>query len=142
MTTLTIQTTIYQEAERARLLKDIATMQIELAQVQAELARCWARVSANNRHLFTLTFVGGQVVLLEVRGAADHEQARTVACNAIKRCRYAVTEGDQTGGNAHYFYCWCSIEAQAEPRRREQEQMHRRAAYHKSEAQEESFCRE
>ncbi len=105
MTTLT-QTITRQEEERARLRGDIATMQTELAQVQAELARCWARVSANNRHLFTLTFAGGQVALLDVRGAADQDQAHTIACNAIKRCRYVVTEGDQTGGNAHYFYYW------------------------------------
>ncbi len=105
MTTLTMLTT-RQEEERARLRGEIATMQTELAQVQAELARCWARVHANNRHTFTLTFAGGQVALLEVRGAADREQARTIACHAIKRCRYVVTEGDQTGGNAHCFYYW------------------------------------
>lgn len=105
MTTLTMLTT-RQEEERARLRGDIAAMQAELAQVQAELARCRARISANNQHLFTLTFVGGQVALLEVRGAANQEQAHTIACNAIKRCRYVVTEGDQTGGNAHSFYYW------------------------------------
>lgn len=106
MSTLTIQTITRQEEERARLQGDIATMQTELAQVQAELARCRAQISANNQHLFTLTFAGGQVALLEVRGAADYEQARTIACHAIKRCRYAVTEGDQTGGNAHSLYYW------------------------------------
>jgi len=122
--------TTRQKEERARLLRGIARMQTELAQEQAELARCWARIYANNWHTFTLTFAGGQVALLEVRGAADQKQARALAQDAIKTCRYTITDGDTTNGQAHYLYHWCSIEAQVEPRRREQEQMHRRAAYH------------
>lgn len=78
MSTLTMQMTS-QDQERERLLHDIAVMQMELAQVQAELARCWARVHATNRHTFTLTFQRGEVALLEVRGAADQDQARAIA---------------------------------------------------------------
>lgn len=111
MTTSTNMTT-HQQEERVRLLNEIARLQSELVRVRAELARVRTRVFASNRHTFTLTFVGGQVALLDVRGAANSEQAHTIACNAIKRCRYVVTEGDQTGGNAHSFYHWCSVEAQ------------------------------
>ena len=115
MSTL-IATMTRQDQERARLLDVIARLQTEIAQVQAEIARTWARVSAYNRHTFTLTFVGGQVALFEVRGATNQEQARTIASQAIKTCSYSVTDGDQTGGNAHCFYYWCSSEAQTASR--------------------------
>ena len=111
MTTLT-PTMTRLDQERARLLDVITTLQTEIAQVRAELARTWARVYASNRHTFTLTFAGEQVALLEVRGAANHEQARTIASHAIKRCQYSVTDGDTTNGQAHCFYYWCSVEAQ------------------------------
>lgn len=107
---------IRQDQERARLLDTLATLQSELAQVQSELARTWARVRASHRHTFTLTFAGGQVALLEVRGAANQEEARTIACTAITRCQYTVTDGDQTGGRAHIFYYCCSIQAQTTTR--------------------------
>ena len=115
MTTFT-QTTMRQDEERAHLLCEIARLQGELARVRAEIARARVRLFATNRHTFTLTFAGGQVALLEVRGAADQEEARTIAQNAITTSRYTVTDGDTTGGRAHYFYCWCSAEAQTEAR--------------------------
>ena len=59
--------------------------------------------------LFTLTFVGGQVALLTVSGATDAHHARTIASNAIAHCRYAVVEGDHTGGNVHCFFSWCHV---------------------------------
>lgn len=68
--------------------------------------------SAAHRHVFTLNFAGGQVALLDVRGAADSEQARSIAQQAIKRSRYSVTDGDQTAGRAASFYFWCSSAAQ------------------------------
>ncbi|MBA2676816.1 MAG: hypothetical protein H0U76_00215 [Ktedonobacteraceae bacterium] len=108
MSTLTQTTTRQQDQERARLLDTIATLQTEIAQVQAEIARTWARVHASHRHMFTLTFAGGQVALLEVRGAADREEAHRIACTAIARCQYTVTDGDQTQGHAHTFYYWCN----------------------------------
>ena len=62
--------------------------------------------------LFTLTFVGGQVALLDVRGAVDSEEARAIAHQAIKTCSYSVVDGDQTQGRAAYFYYWHTREAQ------------------------------
>lgn len=119
MTVFTLQTTTCQEEERAHLLHEIARLQTELVRVRA-------RLFATNRHTFTLTFADGQVALLEVQGAADQKEAHTIACTAIKRCRYVVTEGDQTGGNAHSFYYWCSTEAQTGAR----EKKHPDAAMH------------
>jgi len=109
MSTLT-PTMTRQEQERARLLSEIAHLQNDLTQVRVELARTWARVHASNRHTFTLTFVGGQVALLEVCGAANQDEARTLASHAIKRCQYSVTDGDMTNGHAHCFYYWCRSE--------------------------------
>ena len=117
MTTASHQTT-NQAQERARLLNAIVRLQAEIAQVQLETAQTWAQVHADNRHLFTLTFMGGEVALLEVRGAEDQEKARLLAHNAITRCSYTVTDGDQTNGNAHCFYYWYSIEAQERSPRR------------------------
>jgi len=62
--------------------------------------------------LFTLLFVGGQVALLDVRGAVDSEEARAIAHQAIKTCSYSVVDGDQTQGRAAYFYYWHTREAQ------------------------------
>lgn len=120
MTTFTLQGT-RRDRERARLLHAIAEMQTELAQAQAELARCWARVHAGNTHLFTLTFPHGEVALLDVYGAANHEQAHAIAQDAIKTCRYTVTDGDTTHGQAQYLYHWCSSEAQERSVRRHEE---------------------
>lgn len=108
MTTLTPTMTRQQDQERVRLLDTIATLQTEIAQVQAETARTWARVRAYHRHMFTLTFAGGQIALLEVCGATNQEEAHTIACTAIMRCQYTVTDGDQTQGRAHTFYYWCN----------------------------------
>ena len=108
----TTATTLSYEQERAHLLHDIALLQERLARVRAELTHARATLFARNIHRFTLTFVGGQVALLEVRGAADDEQARILAANAIKHCHYMVTDGDTTYGQAQYFYYWCSLESQ------------------------------
>ena len=110
MTTVLIPPAIYAQ-ERARLLGEITRLQTDLAQVRVELARTWARVHALNKHTFTLTFAGGQVALLEVCGAANQEEARTLASHAIKTCSYSVIDGDQTGGNAHCFSYWCRSDA-------------------------------
>ena len=107
MSTLT-PTMTHQDQERARLLDVIARLQTEIAQVRVELAQTWARVRAYNKHTFTLTFVGGQIALLEVCGAANQEDAHSIACTAITRCQYSVTDGDQTQGRAHTFYYWCN----------------------------------
>ena len=107
MTTLTATMT-RQDQERARLLSEIAHLQTELTQVWVELAQTWARVRAYNKHTFTLTFAGGQIALLEVCGAANQEDAYSIACTAITRCQYSVTDGDQTQGRAHTFYYWCN----------------------------------
>jgi len=120
MTPLTMQTT-QQDQERAQLLENIAALQIEFAQVQTELAQTWARVYADNTHLFTLTFPHGEVALLDIRGATNHEQAYAIACNAIKTCHYMVTEGDTTNGQAQYLSYWCSSEAQERSVRRHEE---------------------
>lgn len=79
---------------------------------EAELARTRARCNAFNQNVFTLEFVGGQVALLDVRGAANVEEARSIAQNAIKNCEYMVVDGDQTEGQAHSFSLWCSAAAQ------------------------------
>ncbi len=86
-------------------------------------------VAKNHRHVFTLTFPGGQVAPLEVRGAADQEAARTIAATAFKQCRYEVVDGDQTQGHAEYFHLWCSAAAQvAQPLHQYQaEAAHRRS---------------
>ncbi len=100
--------------QRARWRDDTAPFQAELDQMPfEERPRVHASRGTENKHLFTLTFAHGEVALLDVRGAVDQEQARAIACDAIKRCQYSVTDGDQTGGNAHYFYSWCSVEVQA-----------------------------
>ncbi len=76
------------------------------------------RLSASNRHLFTITFPtfpGPTIALLEVRGAANQENARALAWKAFKHCRYAVEDDDQTGGHSQYFYTfhtWASAAAQ------------------------------
>ena len=67
---------------------------------------------APERYLFTLTFRGGQVALLDVRGAVDSEEARAIAHQAIKTCSYRVVDGDQTQGRAAYFYYWTTRAAQ------------------------------
>jgi len=111
MTTLLAHTTTYAQ-ERARLLDAIATLQGELAQVQTELARVHARIHATHQNNFKITFAGGQVALLDVRGAANQEEAHTIACTAFKHCEYTVVDGDQSGGHAASFSLWCSSAAQ------------------------------
>lgn len=98
--------------ERARLLDAITTLQAELDQVQIELARVRARIHASNQNIFTITFIGGQIGLLDVRGASDIEEARAIARTAFKNCQYTTVDGDQSGGHAAYFYLWCSSAAQ------------------------------
>jgi hypothetical protein len=75
---------------------------------------------------FTLTFPGGQIAILEVRGATDQEAARAIAQQAVRHRRrinqrgetietpinYTVTDGDATNGHAELFYYWCSAAAQ------------------------------
>ena len=111
MTPVLIAPTTYAQ-ERARLLDTIATIKVELDHVQIELARVRARIHASNQNIFTLTFAGGQIALLDVRGASDIEEARALACAAFKHCEYIVVDGDQSGGHAAYFYLWCSSAAQ------------------------------
>lgn len=106
------QTTMRYEQERLRLCCTLALLQIELAQVQAELEQVRARCNAYNRNVFTIVFVGGQIALLDVRGAANVEEARHIARTAIKHCQYTVVDGDQSDGHAAYFYLWCSTAAQ------------------------------
>lgn len=111
MTPVLIAPTTYAQ-ERARLLDAIATIQVELDQVQVELARVRARIHASNQNTFTITFIGGQIALLDVRGASDIEEARDLAHAAFKNCQYTTVDGDQSGGHAAYFYLWCSSAAQ------------------------------
>lgn len=110
-----------EDLERAHLLVEIAHLQTEIARVRAELLHVRARLSAGNMHLFTLTFPHGEVALLEVRGAADSQQAHLIASTAITTCRYTVTDGDTTHGQAQYLYHWCSSEAQERSVRRHEE---------------------
>jgi len=63
-------------------------------------------VEVQRTHLFTLTFVGGQIALLNVCGAHSQQEARAIAESAIKNSRYGVVAGDSTGGHAHCFYYW------------------------------------
>jgi hypothetical protein len=84
------------------------------------------RQAASNRHVFTLTFPGGQIAVLEVRGAADQEAASAIAQQAVRQRRtisqsgeqvetpinYTVADGDATRGRAELFYYWCSAAAQ------------------------------
>ncbi len=88
-----------------------------------------AAEAAKHRHVFTLTFPGGQIAPLEVRGAADQEAARAIARTAFKQCRYEVIDGDQTNGHAECFHLWCSTAAQlAQPLHQYQaEAAHRRS---------------
>ena len=67
---------------------------------------------APERYLFTLTFRGGQVALLNVCGASTQEEARAIAESAIKNSQYEVVAGDHTEGHAHCFYSWCTAQAQ------------------------------
>ncbi len=117
-TLLPVHATTYAQ-ERVRLLEIIATLQAELDQVKTELARVRAKAQANNQNIFTLTFIGGQIALLDVRGASNIEEARALAGTAFKNCQYRVVDGDQSGGQSAYFYLWCSSAAQEmQPHRR------------------------
>ena len=111
MTTVSPITKDY-EMEQLLLRCSIALLQIESAEVQVELARVRARCNAYNRNVFTITFIGGQIALLDVRGASNIEDARAIARTAFKNCQYPVVDGDQSGGHAAYFYLWCSSAAQ------------------------------
>lgn len=59
-----------------------------------------------SHYTFTLVFPQGEIAVLEVRGASDQEQARTLACGAFPSCVYTVTDGDVANGHAEYFYTW------------------------------------
>lgn len=104
------------EAELAQVLvKKIQHLHSELTQAETELAKIQTRLSAKNVHLFTLTFPGPRVALLEVRGAANEDRARALAWSAFKDCFYQVADGDQTGGHSQYFYtfhAWASAASQ------------------------------
>ena len=56
--------------------------------------------------LFTLTFRGGQIALLNVYGASTKQEARGIAESVIKNACYTVVDGDYAGGKAHCFYYW------------------------------------
>jgi hypothetical protein len=85
-----------------------------------------AEAAAANSHVFTLSFAGGQIAIVEIRGAADLDSARAIAQGAVKHRRtisqsgeqiettihYTVTDGDATAGQAKRFYWWCSAIAQ------------------------------
>lgn len=104
-----------QQREADRLERELAAVQAEIVAVSAELAKVEARIFADNVHFFTIvfpTFPGPTVALLEVRGAANQESARAIARSCFKDCRYAITDGDYTNGQAAYLYTWASAAAQ------------------------------
>lgn len=115
-----------QEAEVARLELQLVAVRQKIAAHLTELAQVDARICADNKDIFTLCFADGQRVPLEVRGAANREQARVIAQQAVSRRKkitvsgdyvdepinYVVLDGDQTNGQAEGFSLWCSAAAQ------------------------------
>jgi hypothetical protein len=64
------------------------------------------------KDIFTLIFPGHRLAILEVHGAANEDEARAFASEAIPQCGYEVKDGDQAAGQAEIFYYWCSAAAQ------------------------------
>ncbi len=99
------------------LEQQLQAVQVERERVQAELDAVNARIFADAVHFCTIIFKGGQMVLVEVRGAPNQESARRVVCTAFLHCEYTVLNGNQTNGRAEGdCRCWYSSAAQESAR--------------------------
>lgn len=115
MSPTSIQTTTQSSEANAlhQLEAQLRDIQAERERVQAELEGVEARIFADELHLCTIIFRGGQMILVEVRGAPNQDRAHSVVCTAFLNCEYIVLDGNQTNGRAvGDCRCWYSSAAQ------------------------------